>query len=53
MLYFMLKNALLNKSWKNRRSVEGSASKPRWPPAAGGSSPRLPSCYSHSSYYTF
>jgi len=37
----MLKNALFFvKSWKNRRSVGGSAPKPHWPPAAGGSVPR-------------
>jgi len=36
----MLKNALFfGKIWKNCRSVEGSAPKPRWPPAVGATPP--------------
>jgi len=47
----MLKNALFfEKSWKNRRSVGGSAPNPRWPPEAGGGAPSSHSCYSHSTY---
>jgi len=50
----MLKNALFfGKSWKNRRIVGGSASKPLWPPAAGVSASRPPSCYSHLIYVLF
>jgi len=40
----MLKNALFF-FWKNLEKLPQ-----RWPPAAGGSAPKAPSCYSHSTY---
>jgi len=44
------KNALFfEKKLENCCSVGGSAPNPRWPPAAGGSIPRPPSCCSNFS----
>jgi len=43
----MLKNAYFGgKKCKNLLSVENSAPNPRLTPAAGGSAPRPPHCYS-------
>jgi len=41
MLYFYEKN------WKIAAALGAPPPNPRWPPAAGGSTPRPPSDYSH------
>jgi len=44
MLYFLIK------AGKIAEALGAQLPTPRWPPAAGGSAPRPPSCYSHSTY---
>jgi len=45
----MLKNALfLEKAGKIDAALVAPSPNPGWPPVAGGSVPRPPSCYSHS-----
>jgi len=44
MLYF------LKKAGKIAEALGAPPPNSRWPPAAGGSAPRPPSCYSHSMY---
>jgi len=50
----MLKNALFfGKAGKIAAALGALSPYPRWPPAARGSAPRLPSCYSYLIYMLF
>jgi len=47
----MLKDVLFfEKAGKIAAALGAPPPNPRWPPAAGGSALRPPSCYSHSTY---